>query len=87
MTSFRRSFVRRSFVRSCVRSLIDKLYKVLHRELLMGVPEIVFQPVKITSADCVPELVFQPVKITSAESAGQCQHFIAFSISIPESAQ
>ena len=51
------------------------------------VPEIVFQPVKITSADFVPELVFQPVKITSADSAGQCQHSIAFSISIPESAQ
>ena len=27
---------------------------------------------KITSADFVPELVFQPVKITSADSAGQC---------------
>ena len=27
---------------------------------------------KITSADSVPELVFQPVKITSADSAGQC---------------
>ena len=26
---------------------------------------------KITSADFVPELVFQPVKITSADSAGQ----------------
>ena len=38
----------------------------------MGVPEIVFQPVKITSADFVPKLVFQPVKITSADSAGQC---------------
>ena len=25
---------------------------------------------KITSADLVPELVFQPVKITSADSAG-----------------
>ena len=32
----------------------------------MGVPEIVFQPVKITSADFVPELVFQPVKMTVA---------------------
>ena len=27
---------------------------------------------KITSADFVPELVFQPVKIRSADSAGQC---------------
>ena len=27
---------------------------------------------KITSADFVPELVFQPVKITSADSAGEC---------------
>ena len=74
-------------MRSFIRSLIDKLYKVLYKELLMSVPEvdfqpvnnffgfrpeIVFQPVKITSADFVPELVFQPVKITSADSAGQC---------------
>ena len=66
MKSFIRSFVRRSFVRSfirsCIRSLIDKLYKVLYKdlykELLMGVPEIIFQPVKITSADSVPEIVF-----------------------------
>ena len=27
---------------------------------------------KITSAEFVPELAFQPVKITSADSAGQC---------------
>ena len=92
-------------MRSFIRSLIDKLYKVLckelYKELLIpkivfqpvkitsadSVPEIVLQPVKITSADSVPELVFQPVKITSADSAGQCQHSIAFSISIPESAQ
>ena len=52
-----------------------------------SVPEIVFQPVETTSADFVPELVFQPVKITSAVSASQCQHSIAFSIIIPESAQ
>ena len=49
-------------MRSCIRSLIDKLYKVLYKdlykELLMGVPEIIFQPVKITSADSVPEIVF-----------------------------
>ena len=55
MKSFIRSFVRRSFVRrfvrSFIRSLIDKLYTVLYKQLLMGVPEIVFQPVKITSAD------------------------------------
>ena len=54
MKSFLRSFVRR-FVRSFIRSLIDKLYKVLYKELLMGVPEIVFQPVKRTSADSVPK--------------------------------
>ena len=57
--SFIRSFGRRSFVRrierSFRRSLIDKLYKVLNKELLMGVPEIVFQPVKVTSADSVPK--------------------------------
>ena len=35
---------------SFLGSLIDKLYKVLYKELLMGVPEIVFQPVKVTSA-------------------------------------
>ena len=56
---------------------MDKLYKVLYKELynkelLMGVPKVVFQPVKITSAEFVPELVFQPVKITSADSARQC---------------
>ena len=83
--------------------LYNLLYNDFYKELLMGAPEIVFQPVKITSADSVPEivfqpvkktsadsvpeLVFQPVKITSADSAGQCQHSIAFSISVPESAQ
>ena len=55
---FTKSFIRR-FVRSFIRSLIDKLYKVLYKELykelLMGVPKIVFQPVKITSADSVPK--------------------------------
>ena len=51
MKSFIRSFVRRSFVRSFIRSLIGKLYKMLSKELLMGVHEIVFQPVKETSAE------------------------------------
>ena len=42
-------------MRSFIRSLIDKLYKVLYKELLMSVPEVVFQPVKITSVDSVPK--------------------------------
>ena len=41
-------------MRSFIRSFIDKPYKVLYKELLVGVPKIVFQPVKITSADSVP---------------------------------
>ena len=45
----------RSFIRSLVDKLDKVLYKELYKELLMGVPEVVFQPVKTTSVDSVPK--------------------------------
>ena len=80
-----RSFVRR-IVRNYIKNLIDKFYKVFSGAFNMCFrnrfpagenhfygfyPEIVFQMVKIMSADSIPELVFQQVRITSTDSTSQ----------------